>query len=300
MAMTNGSAARSYYGHPILKEPVWKPEIGWYFFTGGMAGGAATLALVARAAGRTGLSRAATRVAALAGAASPPLLIKDLGRPERFLNMFRVFKLRSPMSVGSWTLAASATASGISATCDALDIFPGLADAGRTTAGILGPALSTYTAVLLSDTSVPVWFEARRELPLVFAAGAAAGAGAATALTAPADCRGPARRLAIAGAVGELAAAKLMEDRLGDLGRPYHEGRSGQYARAARMTLSAGALLALGGQRRRTAERLGAALILTGTVCERFAVLHAGKASASDPAATVLPQRARARATTSG
>ncbi len=29
---------RSYYGRPVIKEPVWTWEIQTYFFTGGLAG----------------------------------------------------------------------------------------------------------------------------------------------------------------------------------------------------------------------------------------------------------------------
>ena len=92
---------------------------------------------------------------------------------------------------------------------------------------MLGPALSTYTAALLADTAVPVWHEARRELPFVFAAGAAMSAGSAVAL---AGGGAPARRLALVGAAGELAATTAMERRLGELGEPYREGTAGRFA----------------------------------------------------------------------
>ena len=119
------SAEPGYYGQELLKAPVWTWEVPAYFFVGGAAGAAALIAAVAR---RTGASDALVRdarwIAAAGGALSPPLLISDLGRPERFLNMLRVFKLRSPMSVGAWTLVAFSNASAASA-------FAGLAS--RTT-----------------------------------------------------------------------------------------------------------------------------------------------------------------------
>jgi formate-dependent nitrite reductase membrane component NrfD len=282
-----------YYGRPVIKQPVWKTEIGWYFFSGGLGGAAATLALVSRLAGRRGLARRATLVSALALSASPPLLIKDLGRPKRFLYMFRVLRPTSPMSIGSWMLGAAGTAAGAAAGSDLLEVAPVAGDTARTVAGLLGPAISTYTAVLISDTSVPVWHEARRELPLVFAAGSAASAGAAVWLAAPADERGPARRLAIAGAAGELVAAHRMESALGELGEPYRRGRPGRYARAARRALAGGAALMSAGRRRPMLGRMGAGLILAGTVCERFAILRAGNMSADDPRYTVDPQRER-------
>ena len=51
-------------------------------------------------------ARVARKVALGALVPSPPLLIIDLGRPERFYNMLRIFKPRSPMSMGAWALTA--------------------------------------------------------------------------------------------------------------------------------------------------------------------------------------------------
>src|SRR5207248_1692869 len=108
----------SYYGRPIVKEPVWKTEIPTYFFTGGLAGTSASLALAARLAGNDTLARRALWVNAAAITVSPLLLIKDLGRPLRFLNMLRVFKVTSPMSVGTWIVSFSGTATGTAAACE--------------------------------------------------------------------------------------------------------------------------------------------------------------------------------------
>src|SRR6476620_6414101 len=117
--MPAGDADRSYYGLPLLKPPVWTWEIPAYFFVGGAAGAAAVVGAVARASGANStLVRDARWIAAVGGAASPVLLISDLGRPERFLNMLRVFKLQSPMSVGAWTLVAFSTAAGAAAFAD--------------------------------------------------------------------------------------------------------------------------------------------------------------------------------------
>jgi len=109
----------SYYGRPVLKEPVWQPEIPWYFFTGGLAGASGVLSLVARLSGNETLARRSLYVGAAADLVSPALLVSDLGRPERFLNMFRVFKVTSPMSVGSWILGVSGGASTTAALLEA-------------------------------------------------------------------------------------------------------------------------------------------------------------------------------------
>src|ERR671933_25226 len=205
--------ARNYYGRAVLKEPTWKPEIPWYFFAGGLAGASSGLALVARLAGNDRLARRAL-LAALGGATvSPVLLIRDLGRPDRFYNMLRVFKPTSPMSMGTWILSSFGTAEGIAAVADVLVVFPRLGRAAEALAALLGPALSTYTAVLIADTSVPVWHEARRELPLVFAGSSAASAGAAAIILTPMDEAAPARRLLLGGAAVEAAASEKMKRR---------------------------------------------------------------------------------------
>jgi hypothetical protein len=287
-------AYRSYYGRPILKEPVWTWEAPWYLFSGGLAGASSSLALGARLAGNERLARNAEFVALAAITASPALLIKDLGRPERFYNMLRVFKVTSPMSVGSWLLAVQGTATGIVGTSRLLGLFRPLRRAAGTVSGVLGLPLACYSGALVSDTAIPVWHEARRELPFVFAGSAAATAGGAAAILTPSDDAGPARRLALIGATLEVAARKVMERRLGPfLGEPYFEGDSGRYATLAKRLTSAGAaVLAISG-RRRAGAVAGGALLLAGGACQRWAVFRAGFASARDPKYTVVPQRAR-------
>jgi hypothetical protein len=285
---------RSYYGRPIIKEPAWTWEVPWYFFAGGLAGASASLGLGARLAGNHRLARAAWTVAGAGGTVGIPLLASDLGRPERFLYMLRMFKVTSPLSVGSWVLAAMGPAAVGAVVSDRLGIFPRLGRAAEVAAGLLGPALATYTGTLVADTAVPVWHEAGRELPFVFAGSAAASAGAAAVLLAPPGDAGPARRLVLAGALLELGAAQAMERRLGELGEPYHQGPAGRLARLAKACTATGAgLVAAGGRRRRGVAAAGAALVLAGSACERWAVYKAGFQSARDPKYIVGPQRAR-------
>jgi hypothetical protein len=288
---------RSYYGRPVLKQPAWTLEVPWYFFFGGMAGASAPLAVAARAAGNQRLARSAVSVAGAGLAASVPLLVSDLGRPERFHHMLRVFKPTSPMSMGSWVLAVMGPAAAGAALSEWFGVFPRLGRTAEVVSGLLGPALCTYTGVLVANTAVPVWHEAGRELPLVFAGSALASAGAAsTVLTAAADA-GPARRLAVAGALVELGAVGVMERRLGELAEPYHQGPAGRYARLARgCTLLGAATVALAGARRRWAAVAGSGLLLAGSAFERLAVYKAGFQSARDPKYVVKPQRATAEA----
>ena len=289
----------SYYGRPVIKPPPWEAYIPVYFFFGGLAGASAALAAGARLAGNEPLERRAWAVSLGGVAVSPPLLIADLGRPERFLNMLRVFKVTSPMSVGSWILAATGSAVGAAALSTLTGRVPWAARVAAGPAGALGTLLATYTGGLLADTSVPAWLEARRELPFVFGGSAMASAGGAALILTPAPHAEPARRLLLTGATVETVASRVMEHRLGALAEPYRTGRSGRLARAALAATGTGAGLALasGLVRRRAWRRplaiAAGALTMAGSALERFAVFEAGVASARDPAATIEPQRRR-------
>ncbi|MBX5449150.1 NrfD/PsrC family molybdoenzyme membrane anchor subunit [Thermogemmatispora sp.] len=162
----------TYYDYPALKEPVWRWEIVWYFFLGGLAAGCYFIASLAalfggpedRATRRTGYY-----LALLALLPCPLLLIKDLGRPERFLNMLRMFKVRSPMSMGVWCLVSFSFFSGLTAMIQAArDQWLGhwwgarwLARLPQRLLALPGMALSLflggYTGVLLAATSIPLW-----------------------------------------------------------------------------------------------------------------------------------------------
>lgn len=289
-----GTEMQSYYGKPIVKEPVWKAEIPFYLFTGGVAGGASVLHGLARLTGNHRLARSSLYVGAVADAVSPVLLVSDLGRPERFLNMLRVFKVTSPMSVGSWILFVSSGASTTAATLELLGALRPAKWLAEAVSFVTGPPLATYTGALLANTAIPVWSEARDELPWLFGASAAASAGATAAMVTPAAAAGPARRAAVAGVAAELGLVRLMRRRLGFVGEVYELGEAGRYARVSRVCAAAGAgLLALRGRRSRPAAVVGGALVLAGEVALRWSVFKAGFQSARDPRYTVLPQRKR-------
>ncbi|HVW32217.1 MAG TPA: NrfD/PsrC family molybdoenzyme membrane anchor subunit [Acidimicrobiia bacterium] len=275
---------------------MWKTEVPWYLFTGGLAGASSVLAAGADLAGRPALARVARRVAAAGLGASPALLISDLGQPRRFINMLRVFRPTSPMNMGAWLLTAYGGAAGATAVLDTALPSAGVTRLAGLAAGAAGSMLTTYTGVLVADTAIPAWHDAHQELPFLFAASAAASAGAAAAMFAPGGEVGPARRLAIAGFAAEQVVASVMRRRLGpDVAAPYHMGAASRYHRAGEGLGAAGAgLLALGG--RKTARRLGAALVVASAVCTRFSVYKAGFGSAEgtpesagpvEPAATV-------------
>jgi formate-dependent nitrite reductase membrane component NrfD len=291
-----GTRMDSYYGRPIVKEPVWKPEIPFYFWTGGIAGGASVLHGVAKASGNERLAKSCTYIAAAADVVSPLLLVSDLGRPERFLNMLRVFKVTSPMSVGSWILFVSGGASNTAALLETLGILKPVKWAAELVSFVSGPPLATYTGALIANTAIPVWSEARDELPALFGASGAASAAAAAAIFTPTRHAAPARRAAIGGAAVELALMQFMEKKLGFVGEVYKQGEARRYGRISKACVAAGAgLLALAGRRSRVAAATGGAVLLAGELALRWSVFKAGFQSARDPKYTVLPQKERLR-----
>jgi DMSO reductase anchor subunit len=289
----------SYYGRPVIKSPTWKvPDVPLYLYLGGAAGVSATLAALADGTGRPGLRRLG-RLAALGGAlVSVGALIHDLGRPKRFLNMLRVIKPTSPLSVGSWILSPFGALSGLAAASEIIGIAPGIGRAAGFGAGLVGPAMTTYTAVLLADTAVPAWHAGYPDLPFVFA-GSAMAAGGGMGLLASGDVT-PARRVAVAGAAVELAATALLERRVGYARTAYTEGRPGTLLRTARAATVAGAVAAVAGglvrgRRGRMLSIAAGVLLNAGSAATRFGVFDAGLVSARDPSYTVVPQRERLR-----
>jgi hypothetical protein len=284
----------SYYGRPILKTPTWKsPDVPLYFFLGGLAGASAVLAEGAAFTGRPGLERVARLAAAGGAAAGTVALVHDLGRPERFLNMLRVVKPTSPLSVGSFILAPFSTFAGIAAASSMTGWFPRLGRLAGLGAAAFGPPLATYTAGLVANTAIPAWHEAHRELPFVFGGSGAAAAGGLGMLCAPYDETGPALRLAVAGAVVETAATSLLTRRLGMLAEPYRGGESGRLMTVQRRLTDAGLVLSALGLKSRLARRAAGATFVADSLITRFGVFEAGKQSARDPKYVVVPQRER-------
>ena len=285
----------SYYGRPVIKEPVWTPEIPVYFFTGGLAGASAGLAFMARLTGRRKLARAATANAFAGVAVSPLLLISDLGVPRRFLNMLRVFKATSPMSVGSWIISAEGALLTVTAAHEFVGLFPKpLARLAEALAALFGMPLATYTAALIANTSVPVWREGRRELPFAFAGGSAMAAGGAAALLVPSEA-GPAHRLAIIGALTEAVSMEYSKRAMGMIAEPYSQGLAGKLEKATMACAGGGSAVLLVAELKgsRRLGMAGSALALAGSMLGRWMVFKAGSQSAADPRYTVEPQRER-------
>lgn len=288
----------SYYGRPILKEPTWKaPDIAGYLFAGGLAGASSGLAAGAALTGRPTLARASRIGAVVAIGGSLGALVHDLGRPARFINMLRVAKWTSPMSMGSWLLSGYAPLAAAAAFSDLTGRVPRIGQASGLGAAVLGTGVASYTAVLIADTAVPAWHEVWQELPFLFVGSAASAAGGLGLLAAPVAQTRPAQRLALGGAALELGMTQVMTRRAGLVSATFEQGRAGALMRAAKIATVAGALgAAVSGRRSRWGSAASGAALIAGSALTRFGIFEAGRASTLDPKYVVLPQLQRAEA----
>jgi len=299
---------------PVIHEPHWKWLVIWYFFLGGISGTSFAVGALARLFGARDaqhIARVARYVSLAALLPCPPLLIWDLGRPERFLHMLRVVKLRSPMSLGTWGLILFSGVSAIGAAqqaahdghlgggapARALRRMP----AGPVDAAGLATAffLAGYTGVLLGATAVPLWARASNHLPPLFMASATSSACAVIATvmahdpSADDEARARMERLEVAALALEAGILVATHRQTRGYEAPLREGHIGQVARwgvvgagiAAPALLRVGARLT-GRSHSRTLTTLTAAATLAGGFCLRYVAIEAGKASARDPQAT--------------
>jgi len=295
-----------YYGQPVVKPPVWTWQVPFYFFFGGIAGMSAVIASGAvifhhvdpSLATNVGVARAAMWLAAIAGAIlSPVLLIMDLGRPHLFLNMLRVFKPQSAMSMGAWILSAfgaCAVPGLIALELHAHHIFPGTLDqllriaAGLFIFGsaIFGTLLATYTGVLIGATAIPAWFLHRSLLPIHFGT---AGLGSAAGLL---ELLG--HRIAALNALGYYAAIIesalliwLSIDKHGAADRAIHEHSSGWLIRIGEVLNGPLALVL----RFFGLVPFAAISFLIGSLVSRFGWIAVGKVSGTDPESVFAAER---------
>lgn len=308
-----------YYGLPLLKRPHWYWEIIVYFFVGGIAGGSSVIAAVASRFGDAGdepTVRVGRYLALLGAVVSPILLILDLGVWRRFHHMLRIFKTKSPMSVGSWILAGFGSFTGLAAAVQmARD---GLLGAGRLArlvtlapgwlldgmGSLFGFFLSGYTGVLLGGTAVPLWSKARRYLgPLFLTSGLSTAAAAITLLLSvgrdvPKSALTKLKRLEVAALLTELGLLTAMKRHLGDTGNSIW--RNKKYAGLTQFFHVGGLIVpvlltllerVLGGRFGRLLTIVSSTLVLAGGFAMRYVMIMAGKASADDPQALFDVQR---------
>jgi hypothetical protein len=285
---------------PVMHPAVWTWEVPLYFWLGGIASGASFVALAADVAGDHASARTARRVALAGALPCAPLLILDLGRPLRFLHMLRIFKPRSPMSLGAWCLSAFSTTAGGAVGADLIGRGREARVLGAATA-LLGTYLGAYTGILLASTAVPVWARSRLFLPPIFVCTATATGAAATRLTLAATGVGvgnPTRTalgtIETTAMAMELGLSTLNERRLGRLGQPLQHGRPGRLFHVAKWCVRAG--LALRFARKRGGPRVhhaASALYLLGGLAFRYAWVGAGRTSAGDDEAVARTARAK-------
>lgn len=284
----------TYYGLPVINKPVWEsPDIPGYLFLGGLAGAGAVVGAAAEVTGRPVLARASKVASTAAGHLSVLALIHDLGRRGRFLNMLRVLKVTSPMSVGSWLLAGFVPAASTAAISDVTGMVTGVGKAATAGAALLGPPVATYTAALISDTAVPAWHDGHRLMPFVFVGSSLSAAAGLGLAAAPTSETVPLRPLAVVGGLGEVALSKTMEHTMGPPGQAYRTGKARRYLRAAEVLTVGGALLAATVRRGRVPAAVAGTALLLGSALTRFGIFEAGMTSANDPEYTVVPQRER-------
>jgi formate-dependent nitrite reductase membrane component NrfD len=301
---TTASEVRdTYYGQPVIKLPHWRWLVIFYFFFGAIAGGSYTIGTIANLFSRDrAVERAARYLAFAAVLPCPILLVLDLGRPERALNMFRVIKLKSPMSLGSWALLGLGMAASVSAALQALsdlsgrDLMPSL----HRTVGILGLPFSVfisgYTGVLLAATNVPLWARNYLLIGPTFIASAFSGSFAALSILlgfGSGEREGTVRSLAraeVACISMELVALTAGIVHLGKLGKPLTTGRYGRIFWPG--TYVGGILLPLGLQLAgpvsghsgsRPRRIFTAVLVLAGGFILRTLMIFAGRESADRP-----------------
>ncbi len=289
---------------PILRPAVWTWEVPLYFWLGGIATGSSFVAVAADLAGDEDTAKLARKITLGTIGPGAPLLIKDLGRPERFLNMLRIFKPRSPMSMGSWTLMLFSTNAGMAVAADMVGLQRLARGFGAATAA-LGLYLGSYTGVLLSATATPLWARSRLYLPPIFVCTAVATGAAANRIAAAAagvDAGHPTRRalgfVETGAMAAELALSSVNERRLGRIGRPLHEGSAGKLFKLAKLGVRVGLGLRLAG-RYPAAHHAASAAFLAAGLAFRYAWVGAGKASALDhdtvAAAARAPERLAGR-----
>ena len=298
----------TYFEQPVLKRPHWGWNVVTYLFLGGIMGAGSLVAAMVDRQASTSEDRLArnANVASLALAlACPLLLISHLGRPERFLHMLRILKLKSPMSMGVWGLVFfSGVASAAAAREFALiGILPRwmrhLAPPGTPLLqALLGSFIAGYTGVLLSATAVPIWAKGKRHIPAV---SVASGIGSACALQSllllpghNAEALEKLERFELAAAAIELLILFDFEKYAGPYGAPMFEGRCGRQFRIRTCLLGLAVPIAInsfrvvaqpGGVFGRLLTLVSASLTLTGGYHLRHTLIESGKNSADDPRA---------------
>jgi formate-dependent nitrite reductase membrane component NrfD len=297
----------NYYGIPPLKPAHWTWEIYTYFWVGGIGAGVHLVSTIARLLGYEdkALFRTGRYTLLVCMIISPILLIMDLGRPERFLNMLRILKLRSPMSLGSWALSVLGTFSGLLATSQA-------AQDGLLGRGMLPRLIKTlvperllsvlalpfalfvgaYGGILIAATSIPIWARNWLLMGPTFLASAISTGLSWLSLVLHLGKWGEERTLEAlrrAERVILLVESALMAGsliKMGRWGRPLYSKKLAPLFFGGTILGGIAAPLALlSGKETRPKSLLSSVLVLIGGFAFRYVLVDAGRSSAQDPEA---------------
>lgn len=294
-----------YYGLPLLKRPFWKWEIALYFFFEGVSAGAYILCTVAGLRDQrryAGLIRSGRFLSFVTMLFCPPLLIVDLGRPERFHHMLRIWKKTSPMNHGAWALSGYGMVASLLAVLavparwlghERLFDLMKLAQrwAPVRLLAVLGLPFAwtmvSYPGVLLETTANPIWSRSKSLGPLFASSSMSSGAAALTLLSYGSKDHGLHKTLStfedVAG-VGEAAAVALYLGEAKKAAQPLWKGKQRLlfWAGAVGLGIVAPAFLR---RSRSKVVRDGVAPLLTifGSAALKWSITYAGQESALDP-----------------
>lgn len=303
----NGKApGLSYFDRPLLKKPNWDWEVVTYLFLGGVMGGSGVIAALAQRSEDGPLERTSRYLSMALALACPAVLVSHLGRPERFLNMLRIVKFKSPMSMGVWGLVGYSGFAALNAAAQLSRdrIIPPwierLEPKPMTVAlqALFGAFIAGYTGVLLSATAIPLWAKGKQHIPAISVCSAMSGA---CAINSIALCAGPGggaaqvklERLEACASMLELGLLLHFRTHAGDTGKPMFEGARGERLRTwtigagilAPLAINAVSLMTRSHRKRPSLLRtlITGGLVLAGGYILRETLIEAGKASADDP-----------------
>jgi formate-dependent nitrite reductase membrane component NrfD len=304
----------TYYNRPLLKMPHWDNwNVVTYLFLGGVMGGLGVIGVLTspkRESDRK-LKRTLAVTSLVLAAANPAVLVTHLGRPERFLHMLRIVKVKSPMSMGVWGLVLYSGAASMNV-MRALALHGVLPRWMRFLApsffapvqALFGAFIMGYTGVLISATANPLWSSGKRHIPVTFVCSSMSSACALSSLLSTlegnTEVTHKLERLEMLASTAELFALMSFERCAGEYGKALFSGASGERLRnytirtgiLAPLALNLlGAIVPLPKPVNAVRTVIASVLTLVGGYILRDTVVRAGRVSVQDPrVASVQPK----------
>lgn len=293
------NATVGYEDVPILKPPVWGWEIACYFFVEGVSAGIYTLGTIADLVGvrrHQETVKYGRLLALFAMMPAPALLILDLGRPERFHHMLRVFKPRSPMNLGSWALTGYAlfttlrAAKGLGRKLPRIPlitpILKAIPERAASVAGLpFAITMLGYPGVLLESTSIPMWSHTPALGPLIAASSVSSGAAAMSLVgefTGDETAIRLVSKMENAGAVAEGVCLGAYFATAKSASEPLVRGKQSKLFWIGGVALGMIVPAILRRRKSRTARIASSVLTLAGSFALKWAITHAGAESSRD------------------